>query len=303
MITFNAETHEYFNGDQKLISVTQLMRKHGLAPNYDGVPSEVLKRAAERGTLVHQEIENAIKKGEVGFTAEVFSFIQYMALKAKTDKKVNVFESEYILYNDIVAGTADLILIENGEYIIADIKTTQTLHKEAVSWQLSIYAQLFNEMTNGEIEIKRGQVFHFDKEGALNVVEMPLKPVLEVERLLDCERNGETYQEKAVIVSFENDAIAELVEIEKVIKRIEEQKKEAEAQAYKLRGYIIKAMQEGEIKSYENDRIKLNYVEPTTRTAIDSARLKAEMPEIAEKYTKTSQVKASLRITLKGDKE
>lgn len=301
MITFKEDTHEYFNGDQKLISVTQLMRKHGLAPNYDGIPGEVLKRAAERGTLVHQEIENAIKKDEVGFTAEYFSFMQYMAMKEKSGKNVLVCKSEYIVYNDIVAGTADLILMENGEYIIADIKTTQTLHKEAVSWQLSIYAQLIREMTNGEIDIKRGQAFHFDKEGALNVVELPLKPVLEVERLLDCERNGWEYKEKAVIVSFSNDALAELVEVEKVIKRIEEQKKEAEAQAYKLRGYILKSMQESDIKSYENERIKLTYVEPTTRTAIDSARLKAEMPEIAEKYTKTSQVKASLRITLKGE--
>lgn len=301
MITFNKETHEYFNGEKKLISVTQLMRKHGLAPNYDGIPSEVLRKAAERGTLVHEEIENAIKKDWVGFTAEYFSFMQYMARKEKSGARVNVFESEYVVYNDIVAGTADLILIENGEYIIADIKTTSQLHKEPVSWQLSIYAQLVRDMTNGEIDIKRGQAFHFDKEGALNVVEIPLKPVLEVENLLDCERYGEKYEYQAYIQSFENDAIAELVEIEKVIKHIEEQKKEAEAQAYKLRGYIMKAMQENDIKAFENERIKLTYVEPTTRTAIDSARLKADMPEIAEKYAKTSQVKASLRITLKGE--
>lgn len=297
MIKFNAETHEYFDGDKKLISVTQLMRKHGLAPNYDGVPSKVLERAAERGTLVHQEIEQAIKHNAVGFTAEYFSFMQYMARQ----DGVIVFESEYILHNDIVAGTADLILIQNGEYVIADIKTTQTLHKEAVSWQLSIYAELLRDMTNGEIDIKRGQAFHFEKDGSLNVVENPLKPNVEVESLLNCERNGVGYEEKAVIVSFQNDAIAELVELEKVIKHIEEQKKEAEAQAYKLRGCIIKQMQESGTKAFENERIKLTLVEPTTRTTIDSARLKAEMPEIAEKYTKTSQVKASLRITLKGD--
>ena len=50
MITFKEDTHEYFNGDKKLISVTQLMRKHGLAPNYDGIPDAVLRAKAKSRT-------------------------------------------------------------------------------------------------------------------------------------------------------------------------------------------------------------------------------------------------------------
>ena len=43
----------------------------------------------------------------------------------------------------------------------------------------------------------------------------------------------------------------------------------------------------------------VTYVKPTTRTSIDSTKLKKDMPEVAEKYSKTSNVKSSIRIKLK----
>lgn len=301
MITFNEDTHEYFNGDKKLISVTQLMSKHGLAPDYNNIPDAVLRAKAERGTLIHKEIEQYIKNGEIGFTNEFIAFKRYA--DAQTNKKV--FESEYILHNDICAGTADLILIENGKFIIADIKTTATLHKEPLSWQLSIYAELFNayfaELYNDSFPedaplIKRGQAYHFDKDGELNVVEIPLKPVEEVKRLFDCERKGEIYKQDLTFYDYQ---LEELSTVEAVIKHYETLKKQAEEQAQEMRNALLEAMAKNGVKSLENNKLKITYIEPSTRTAIDSTRLKKEMPEIAEKYTKTSQVKASLRITLK----
>jgi hypothetical protein len=40
-------------------------------------------------------------------------------------------------------------------------------------------------------------------------------------------------------------------------------------------------------------------VAPTTKTTIDSTKLKKEHPDIAEQYTKVSNVSASVRITVK----
>lgn len=285
MIEFREDTHEYFLDGKKLISVTQLMRKHGLAPSYDSVPEAVLKAKAERGTLIHKEIEDYIKHGEVGFTTELAEFIKYIS-----ENELKPIASEQIIYNDVVAGTADLLFDDT----IADIKTTATLHKEAISWQLSIYAYLYWVM-HGTMPSK-GKAYHFNKDGVLNVVDIPLKPMIEVVSLLDCERNGELYTQTLTV---SNTQLAELVEVEELIKQIEAQRKEAEAQAADLRAAIMRAMEQNGCTSFENERIKLTYVAPTTRTAIDSARLKRERPEIAEEYTKTSNVKASLRITLK----
>ena len=41
---------------------------------------------------------------------------------------------------------------------------------------------------------------------------------------------------------------------------------------------------------------KLTYVSPSTRTSLDSKKLKEEEPEIAKKFTKTTKVSATVRI-------
>lgn len=40
----------------------------------------------------------------------------------------------------------------------------------------------------------------------------------------------------------------------------------------------------------------MTYVSPSTRSSIDSKKLKEEEPAIAEKFTKTTNVTASVRI-------
>lgn len=293
MIEFKEDTHEYFLGKKKLISVTQLMRKHGLAPSYDGIPSEVLRAKAERGTLIHKEIEEYIKDGTIGFTDELTAFREYIESTG-----VIVVASETKLHNDIVAGTADLVTIDGG-VCIADLKTTSTLHKEAASWQLSIYAALYNAQ-NTAISVQKGQAYHFIEDGKLRVVDIPLKPLEEVERLFECERNGEIYKQSEIIER--NGDLATLANVERYIKAIEAEKKQAEEKAAELRQRLMAAMEEKGMLSFESDEIKLTYVAPTTRQSIDSARLKKELPEVAAQYTKESAVKASLRVTIKEAK-
>ncbi len=77
------------------------------------------------------------------------------------------------------------------------------------------------------------------------------------------------------------------------------QKKQLEAQDKDVRQQLEKVMGEYGIKQFENDLLKVTYVEPTTRTTIDSTRLKKDLPAVAEKYTKVSQVKGSVRIEVK----
>lgn len=62
---------------------------------------------------------------------------------------------------------------------------------------------------------------------------------------------------------------------------------------------LLQAMEEHGVKSFENAKVKFMYVAPTTRTTIDSKKLKADHPDIVEAYSKTSNVSASVRITVK----
>lgn len=296
MITFDEKEHAYYNEyGVRLISVTQLMQKHGLAPNYDSVSKLVLEAKAQRGSLIHQEIDEYLTSGEVGFTAELVSFIEWLKKHSNVYK---VVDHEFIVNNDIVAGRADLLLkdempfLDDDVYVIADFKTTSSIHFESVSWQLSIYAYL------SSYEVKEGKVFWFKKDGSLEVKDIKLKSKEEVERLFECERNFELYQVPVVI----DDAnLVALEEVEAQIKYYENLKKEAEDKASEMREAIINAMEANGLKSFENDRIKLTYTAPSERVSIDSTRLKKEKPEIFAEYQKISKVKAGLRITLKEE--
>ena len=60
-------------------------------------------------------------------------------------------------------------------------------------------------------------------------------------------------------------------------------------------------MTEQGVDSWEtrNKSLLITRVAPSTKPTIDSARLKADLPEIAEKYTKISNVKGYVRITVR----
>lgn len=298
MIQFDERTHTYSLDGKTLISVTQLMKKHGLAPDYSGVSEAVLNAKAERGTLIHKEIEAYNKTGEIGFSAELGAYIDHI-----TKEGLRPLWSEQIVHNDIVAGTLDVFLDndEKDETIMADLKTTATLNMDAVSWQLSIYEYLSGvAMVPENRERNKLQAFHFQPDGTLKAVDIPRKPLEEIERLMQCERDGVLFQQNlAAIVTDQQ--IAAIAAAENIIAEAEYKKKAAEARIAEIKSAMMKAMEENAVKTFETDKIKVTYVLPSERTTIDNARLKKEMPEIAEKFSKTTKTAASLRITIKKE--
>lgn len=91
-------------------------------------------------------------------------------------------------------------------------------------------------------------------------------------------------------------------EVLKAITEITIQKKQLEEQEKKMKESLLKAMEEHGVKKFENEEVAFTYVAPTTRSSIDSKKLKEDHPDIAKEYTKTSKVSASVKITVKGDK-
>lgn len=85
----------------------------------------------------------------------------------------------------------------------------------------------------------------------------------------------------------------------KKIADLELAKKNIENDESALREQLLQAMEKYGVKKFETDAVTFTYVAPTTRNTIDSKALKAEQPDIAALYTKTSNVKASVKITVK----
>ena len=116
--------------------------------------------------------------------------------------------------------------------------------------------------------------------------------------MLQCERDGVLYElSLKQVEGWQLEAIAEAQEI---IETAEREKKEAEARVQEIREAVINAMQNNGVKKYEDERLAITLIDPSTRTTLDTAKIKKELPDVAAKYSKTTETKASLRITLKG---
>lgn len=285
-IEFNAENHSYTVDGKPVISVTQLLKKHGLSPDYSAVSDTVLNKAADKGTLIHEEITNYVENGDIGFTEELQDFIRLC-----NENKLYPSGAECKVGNDIVAGTYDLIC-EDG---LKEIKTTSVIHTKSVRWQLSIYTFLEFYGDKPFYEKNKIGVFHLVNGG--KYIPLELIPIEEVERLLDCERKSEIYTEKELAVADKD--LKELVGIEQVVYELKTQADEAEAKAKALRELFYNKMIEQGVDKFEIENyVRINCVKPTTRESIDTAKLKKLRPEIAKEFLKTSEVKGFLKITL-----
>lgn len=135
-LEFEEETHTYLVDGEKVESVTQLLKRK-FPSKYADIAPEVLKRASERGTMVHKAIE-AYCKGFDDWSDEVqdFKFLKkhynFHVLKNELPIIISFAGKTY-------AGTCDMILEMDDVYSVADIKTTSTLDKEYLGHQLNLY--------------------------------------------------------------------------------------------------------------------------------------------------------------------
>lgn len=295
MLKFNEETHQYTLGRKKLISVTQLLEKFKLAPNYDNVGTDVLQKKAKRGTLIHKEIETYIKDKTLGISDEVDLFADYIK-----KNKIKPIHSELQVHNDIVAGTIDLIIEQNGELIVADIKTTYQIHYLAVTWQISIYAYLYAK-TIEEYSKFKGQVYHFTKEGTLDVVNIKLVDYEQVDKLIDAERNN-VVDYTPIQLNIDETQMAQLISLENYLKTLDEEKTKIEKQEKIIKELLFNEMQERGLSTFENEYLKVTLVKGSIKTSIDTSKLKEEKPNIYKKYSKTSTTNPYIKITLKDVK-
>ena len=176
MYRLDKDTHTYWHGEDKInISVTQLLRKHGISPNYGAVDSEMLEAASRKGTLVHEEIEMYIKYGTIGFTEE---FGQYLEAIQGYEPMLSEHTVGSLTYS--IAGTIDLVA--NKGDVLADFKTTYSMHKESVAWQLSLLAYL------GGYTPKKLLAFHLGKKtkAGWSIVEVEKIDEREIIKLLAC---------------------------------------------------------------------------------------------------------------------
>lgn len=114
---------------------------------------------------------------------------------------------------------------------------------------------------------------------------------------MESEGCEEAFDAETAIQAFQKDEKA--IAIMKTIADIAKQKDVLDKKDKEVREALKTKMAEFDVKSFKSDILDVTYVAPTTKTTIDSKKLKEEQPKIYAKYSKTSNVSASVRISVK----
>ena len=154
IIEFDEEYHEYIVNGIVVPSITSILKKV-FSKQYENIPKIVLQRAAKLGTAVHEAIEIYEKTGQEQQVPELKG---YKYLKKKNKFKVLANEIPIVIFKDnfpVCAGRLDMVIEENGNIGIADIKRTSKLNQEYLQLQLSMYAIGYEETYGKKIDFLR----------------------------------------------------------------------------------------------------------------------------------------------------
>lgn len=305
-IRIDEKTHTYFvDGDIASISVTELLKKHGLAPDYSGVSKKDLSEKAEEGRRVHKDLELILN--ERNHTPTTPQGEQFRAwVKENIDCAVGEQKLAYEYNGMTICGTADVMgLRKDGVWFIADHKNMSKINKEYVSWQVSLLDYMARKIEgrtiNGSPFMWHGAVkfYCFQYTPEFKLVELEKVDDTEIERLIEAEYNHEIYKRPALVV--DDELSVKFKEAERALIRIQEEEAAAKERAEELRALILSEMEKQGIKSWKTDEISVTYVAQQERISTDTAELKRHYPQIFARCQKISKVKAYLRITRKDD--
>lgn len=174
ILEYYDDEHQYLVDGVMVSSITQLLTKK-FPKRFEGVRKDTLEKAAEKGTEMHQDIENYCVSGVEKATKEIRNF---KFLMKAYDFFVIDNEVPVILFKDeqpIAAGRLDMIIKINDAIGIADLKRTSTLDKEYLAYQLNLYRIAFQQCYGIPVKNLHGIQLKDDKR---KMVEIPINEYL-----------------------------------------------------------------------------------------------------------------------------
>lgn len=318
LIDFDEQTHSYaVNGELASISVTGLLTKHGVAPDYIGVNKAFLEVKAEQGRVVHADLENVLKFGQLDEYQPATPQGKEFYIWAKENIKVGNPEIKLAIeYKGItIAGTADVIgVLNNGDIFVGDHKNTSKFHRDYVSWQVSLYDYFARKMNGAKVngvdfyweQAKQFKCFHYNPNtGNMDVHDLEKIPDAEIERLLDCEVAGVIYKKPELVIAPEFEA--KIVSVEHKIAEFERERERFEKVAKEYREELCRMFEQQFGENWhgswtsKDGTVKIAHVPTREQQRIDSEKLKALYPEVFVECKKTTKVKSFVRVTVSDE--
>lgn len=169
-LAFDDLTHTYRLDGIVIPSVSAIMAPLSKA-KYSGISERTLEKAADKGTAVHNSIENWIKFGIEDIPPEHLGYFD--AFRAWWDQFQPIaVGSEVRICHPLMryGGTADLIAYIEDELTLVDFKSTYVISDMTCGVQLEAYAQALGRMG---VKIQRKKILHLKKEGRYELREYP----------------------------------------------------------------------------------------------------------------------------------
>lgn len=292
-VTFIEESHQYFIGKKELKGVTGTLIKKAFPDTYKNIPESVLKKAAERGGLIHNTFEtfcsifDADIKQYPNPTEELQAFHSMLVAY-----DLHYVASEYLVTDgeNFASAIDGVFADEEGNIYLVDYKTTATLHYDNVSLQLSIYAKWFEEQ-NPDLKVKEIVCMWF-KNGKSKFQPLPRVADYQIDDLINAYLADDTDYQYKVEVPEQFSALEQ--EYRLITARMDALKIKQDD----VKEQIMKMMEANKQKSIKTNIGSYSYVESTTKRTLDTKLFKEKYPNAYERLTKVSISKPSIRIKL-----
>ena len=302
-VRFDEPSHTYtrVSDGVQLTGVTTMMKKMGISHNYDGIPEDVLLKAAEHGHKIHNACYET-HDGEIMDIPEV-KFYNDEVMK----RGLIPLASEYLVSDFTnIASAIDLVytteeLAKQDMVILADIKTTANYDGEQLSWQLSIYKKLFEEQ-NPFIKVAGfigvwlpNSEKYPDKKPQFK--DVTGKPDAAVTKLIDCFSSGTQFVDPTAVALQKTAELAPIsdktFELLKQLDALKEMEK-------KFKAELMQFLVDNNItEPIEKCGVRVTYVPGTIKKSFDAKKFQKDHPDLYEEYMAESMVKESIRVKLK----
>lgn len=300
-VLYEDSTHQYFYKGRELTGITGLLHKLVFPNMYSNVSEETLKKAAEKGTVIHEQVELYASLGIELALESVKAFVAYIK-----EQGYEIIGSEYVLrVGEDHASAIDLVMHKKGasddDVEIWDIKGTYSVNKEYVRWQNSMYKFGF-EALNPHLKVTRICCMWLrddNKRGTIcKLIDLGTpRPSSDVEELFRCEKEGRLFDDDTKTPYYIMDNEVALVDVQERIAKLQEQEKE-------LKAAIFEGMTNDNLTSYKTSYYTYSLKAGSERVTLDTKAFDADDEETYEhllkKYKKVTKVKPSLALKKVG---
>ena len=292
-VIFDQQAHTYTTPDGVCLQgITGMIERQLFPDKYSDVPEFVMKRAAERGSFIHEICELV---DDLGVDHESEEARNYVRLKERYSLRYEA--SEYLVSdNEHFASCIDKVYRESDTgFSLGDIKTTYKLDKEYVSWQLSIYAYLFERQNPGCKVVRLFAIWL--RGGIAELVEVDRIPDKIILELLSAEIDGHKFVNPYAVPVVKTDLPLKYREMEQSIIEISEQEKYWKEQKKILMDGIMKEMVNAGVYSWKGESISFTRKKDSIRKTFDREAFERDYPGVYDKYLTDTPVSGS--VTLK----